>query len=284
MRPCRSLDACTYSAAQRAPAIRTSAACALAVGILALGVSTALSQAQARAAQVVQLQASFSPDVAGASTTITFGFTITPSNSRVPSPLRGVDLHLPAGLGIARNNLGTATCQPAALYAIGPQGCPANSRVGSGSALTEIPYGPEIVQEGASVFAFRGEDTNDDVTLLFFAEAYDPVYAAIVFPGRLMAGGGPFSASIDTEVPLIPSVPGGSNVSVVRFSSTFGPRGLRYEETVGTHTVYFTPRGVSVPRVCPHGGFPFAANVSFEDGSSQTVYAKAPCPASPSRR
>jgi hypothetical protein len=254
----------------------------LAVGALTLAL-TASGAPSAQAAQIVQLHAGFSPDTPGASTTIDFGFTISASDGGVPSPLRSLDLYLPAGIGLGRNNLGTAICKPSELYEAGPEGCPTNSHVGVGTALAEIPYGPEVVQEGASVYAFRGEDVHESLTILFFAEAFHPVFAALVFPGELMAGGGPFSASINAEVPLIPSVPGGPNVSVVRFQSTFGPHGLTYEETVGGHTVYFKPRGVSVPRSCPPGGYPFAASVSFEDGSQQTVSTTAPCPTAPAR-
>jgi hypothetical protein len=235
--------------------------------------------APARATQTVQLHTSFSPDTPGASTTITFSFTIAASDGGVPSPLLGLDLHLPAGLGIARNSLGLATCQPEGLYIEGPEGCPANSRVGFGSALAEIPYGPEIVRETASVYAYRGEsEHSEDITILFFTEALHPVFAALVFPGTLSAETGLYSASLDTEVPLIPSVPDGPNVSVVRFQSTFGPQNLIYSRTVDGRTVYFHPRGVSVPRSCPPGGYPFAADFRFEDGSAQTVHSTAPCP------
>jgi hypothetical protein len=233
----------------------------------------------AGASQTVHLIASFSPDRAGASTTVSFGFTVSGSEGRVPSPLRSIDLHLPAGIGLARNTLGTAICEPVDLYEVGPQGCPPNSRVGYGSALAEIPYGPTIVDESASVYAYRGETEDEHITILFFAEALYPVFAALVFPGEILEDSGLFGNRIHTEVPLIPSVPGGPNVSLVRFQSTFGPQDLTYSHTIRGRTVYFHPRGVSVPRTCPSGGFPFAADFSFEDGSQQTADTTVPCPA-----
>jgi hypothetical protein len=283
MPQCRSWGACTSKRVRflRGPAsavFSLVSICVVPLTLVMLLAMTLALPARAGAAQTAHLLASFSPDRAGASTTVRFGFTITGSEGQVPSPLRSVDLHLPAGLGLARNTLGTAICEPEDLYAIGPQGCPANSRVGYGSALAELPYGPMIVDESASVYAYRGENEHEHVTILFFTEALYPVFATLVFPGVLLEDSGPFSNRIDTEVPLIPSVPGGPNVSVVRFQSTFGPQNLIYHHIVNGRTVYFRPRGASVPRTCPPGGFPFAADFSFEDGSQQTVASTAPCP------
>ncbi len=230
------------------------------------------------AAQTAQLQTSFSPDRLGVSTTITFGFTIAGREGQVPSPMRSVDLHLPAGIGLASNTLGLAVCEPEALYKFGPRGCPVNSHVGYGSALAEIPYGPETVDESASIYAYRGETEGEHVTVLFFAEAFQPVFATLVFPGELVEDSGPFSTSIDTEVPLIPGVPGGPNVSLVRLQSTFGPHDLIYQHEVDGRIVNFHPRGVTVPSTCPRGGFPFAADFTFEDGSKLTAHSTAPCP------
>jgi hypothetical protein len=81
--------------------------------------------------QTVHLYASFSPDRSSAETTITFGFTIAGADGRVPSPLLGVNLHLPAGIGLGRTTLGTQVCEPEDLYEEGPEGCSDDSRLGS---------------------------------------------------------------------------------------------------------------------------------------------------------
>lgn len=245
---------------------------------LALCVGLALPAGVATASQTVRLFASFEPNRPGASTTITFGFRITSPKGRVPSPLQGIDLHLPGGIGIIRNTLGTAVCEPSLLYARGPGGCPANSVVGYGTAVAKVPYGPKVVQESASLHAYRGVSEGEDVTVLFFAEGWSPVFADLVFPGRLLEDRAPFSNRLDTQVPLVPSLPGGPNVSIVQFQSTFGPKNLLYEREVNGEIQYFRPRGVSVPLTCPSGGYPFAGDFSFEDGSHQTVKARAPCP------
>jgi hypothetical protein len=245
-------------------------------GALALCACLALPAA-AGASETVALHTNFSPDVPGASTTVTFGFTVHSPPGEVPSQLRNLDLHMPAGIGIARNTLGQAICEPTDLYVDGPEGCPANSRVGFGSATAEVPYGPEIVSETAHVYAYRGETEDEHTTVLFFAEGWYPVFADLVFPGHLLEDTGPFSGQIDTEVPIIPSLPGAADVSVVHLSSSFGPEGLTYYRLLAGREVAFKPRGVTVPSSCPHGGYPFAGEFTFQDGTHLTAHSTAPC-------
>ena len=249
------------------------------ITVLALVLCASLTlAASGQAAQKVNLFANFSPDRPGVSTTITFGFDISSTIAEeVPSPLLGVDLHLPGGIGLARNTLGTAICEPIYLYAHGPRGCPPNSQVGYGTALAEVPYGPRTVQEQASVHAYRGAAEGEHLTILFFAEGSTPVFADLVFPGQLLEDSMPFSGRINTRVPLVPSLPGGPNVSVVQFQSTFGPKGLLYEREVNGELEHFRPRGVTTPTRCPRGGYPFAGDFSFEDGSHVTVHTTVPC-------
>ncbi len=254
-----------------------------ALALLALCASLTLA-ASGQAAQKVNLFASFSPNRPATSTTITFGFDVSSTDGQVPSPLQGVDLHLPAGIGLARNTLGTAICEPIYLYAHGPRGCPANSQVGFGTALAEVPYGPRTVQEQASIHAFRGASEGEHLTILFFAEGLTPVFASLVFPGQLLEDNMPFSGRINTQVPLVPSLPGGPNVSVVQFQSTFGPKDLLYEREVNGEIEHFRPRGVTTPARCPRGGYPFAGDFSFEDGTHVTVHTTVPCAASAKSR
>ncbi|HEV3071981.1 MAG TPA: hypothetical protein VGY76_11220 [Solirubrobacteraceae bacterium] len=248
------------------------------VRALAVALCMALAlPASARASQSVNLFASFSPNKPRASTTITFGFTVVSPKGQVPSPLEGVDLHLPGGIGLARNTLGTAVCEPIYLFAHGPNGCPANSRIGYGLAVAAVPYGPLAVHEQATVDAYRGVSEGAHLTILFFAEGWTPVFADLVFPGQLLEDQAPYSGRIDTKVPLVPSLPGGPNVSVVRFQSTFGPKNLLYEREINGEIEHFHPRGVTVPATCPAGGYPFAGDFRFEDGTQITVHTSVPC-------
>jgi hypothetical protein len=239
------------------------------------------SPVAAQAAQRVRLVASFTPNRPGVSTTVTFGFAVTSSTTgRVPSPLEGIDLHLPGGIGLARNTLGTAICEPVHLFANGPTGCPRDSEVGYGTALAEVPYGPMSVREKASVYAYRGASEEEHITILFFVEGWTPVFADLVFPGQLLEDSAPYGGRLNTQVPLVPSLPGGPNVSIVRFQSTFGPKNLLYDREVNGEMVYFHPLGVTIPERCPRRGYPFAGDFSFEDGSKVTVHTNVPCAAS----
>jgi hypothetical protein len=266
------------------PALCLRAPLALCLGaLLALCVGLTLPRS-AQAAQKVDLFASFDPNHPGVSTTITFGFDIASTDGQVPSPLSGVDLHLPGGIGLARNTLGTAICEPIYLYTHGPNGCPSNSEVGFGTALAEVPYGPLAVHEQASVHAYRGASEAEHLTILFFVEGSTPVFASLVFPGQLLEDSNPFSGRINTQVPLVPSLPGGPNVSVVRFQSTFGPKNLVYVREANGELEDFHPRGVTIPSRCPPGGYPFAGDFSFEDNSHVTVHTSVPCATSAKSR
>lgn len=239
----------------------------------------AVAPAPAGAAQSVRLRTAFSPDRLGVSTTISFAFAIDGAGGTVPSPVTRVDLHLPAGIGLASTTLGLAVCEPELLLLNGPRGCPSNSRIGYGKAVAEVPYGPEVVkEENVSVNAYFGRQEGEHLTVLFFAEGWEPVYAAAVFPGQLAEQTGIYGGSLDTTVPLIASVPEGPDVSVTRFSSTIGPRNITYYHRVHGRLRPFHPRGVSVPARCPRGGFPFAADFAFQDGTQYTAHATAPCP------
>ena len=70
----------------------------------------------------------------------------------------------------------------------------------------------------------------------------------------------------------------GPVVSIVSVTSTIGPAHLTYYKRVHGKRVAFSPRGVSVPERCPHGGFRFAASFGFQDGSSTSATTTVPCP------
>jgi hypothetical protein len=67
-------------------------------------------------------------------------------------------------------------------------------------------------------------------------------------------------------VPLVASLPEGPAVAVVRVHVTLGGRLTYYERAHGKLLAYH-PRGIVLPRRCPHGGFRFAANFGFLDGT-----------------
>jgi hypothetical protein len=232
----------------------------------------------ARAAQTVNLETSFRPNRLGARTTIEFGFQVHNTVSRqAPSPVTEVDLHLPAGLGLATSTLGLANCDPLALIA-GVSGCPANARIGFGSALVAVPAQGEPIEEQGSLTALVGPPNSEHLEVLFYAEGHTPVFAQLVFPGHLLDDNAPFSGRLDTAIPLIPTWPGGPDVAVTSMTSTIGPRGLTYYRHVHGRIVPFHPRGIVVPKHCPHGGFPFRVDLTFMDGTHQSATSSVSCP------
>jgi len=227
------------------------------------------------------LSASFDPDVLGAATTITFSFHLSTSEGVAPPPLTSMDLQMPAGMNYTTTTLGLALCQPAALQAQGLAGCPPNSRLGYGSAYVEVPFGTGAGHEIPEIQAVAGPSTTGNLAVLFYANGLYPVSAQLTFGGEVLPDNGRFGSQLAANVPLVTSVPGGPDVSIVNVKTTIGPSHLTYYKHVHGRLVPFKPRGVSVPERCPHGGFPFAANFSFQDGSRANAQVTVPCPRRP---
>jgi hypothetical protein len=224
------------------------------------------------------MAASFAPDKLGAPTTITFSLNLTTTEGVAPPPLTRMDLRMPAGISYTNTTLGLALCQPAVLLAQGPAGCPANSRLGYGTARVEVPFGTGAGHEVPEIQAVAGPSTSGNMVVLFYANGLYPVSAQLAFAGEVLPDSGRFGSQLATEVPLVTSVPGGPDVSIVNVQTTIGPKHLTYYKHVHGRLVPFSPRGVSVPEHCPRGGFPFAAAFTFQDGSQTSAQTTVPCP------
>jgi hypothetical protein len=247
--------------------------------LCSLSLAAALAPAVALAvSEHATLQASFSPDRLGAPTTIAFSFHLATSEGAAPPPLTGLDLQMPAGMNYTTTTLGLAICQPAALAAKGLAGCPANSRLGYGSAYVEVPFGTGSGHEIPEIQAVSGPSPYGNLTVLFYANGLYPVSAQLAFSGEVLPDSGRFGSQLATTVPLVTSVPGGANVSILSVTSTIGPSHLTYYRHLHGRLAPFHPRGVAIPERCPRGGFPFAADFSFQDGSSTTATTTVPCP------
>jgi hypothetical protein len=253
---------------------RLAAAAALSVALLCALAPTA---AQATS-ELASLNASFAPDRLGAPTTITFGFHLSTSEGTAPPPLTGLDLRMPAGMNYTTTTLGLAICQPAALLVKGLSGCSPNSRLGYGTAYVEVPFGTGAGHEIPEIQAISGPSPNGNLVVLFYANGLYPVDAQLEFSGEVLPDAGRFGSQLAATVPLVQSVPGGPNVSIVSVTSTIGPSHLTYYKHVHGRRVSFHPRGVSVPERCPRGGFPFAAEFSFQDQSRTSAQTTVPCP------
>jgi hypothetical protein len=238
----------------------------------------------AQAAPSAKLHVGFIPERLGQSTTLEFNAQIAVPDGRVPPPLTELDVNYPGSLGVAVGELGLATCSKKRLEALGAEGCPADSRMGEGSATAEIPIGPDILQETAKVAILRAPEQEGHLALLIYATGEEPVSAQIAFPGLLLSSPPPYGASIHINVPLVPSLPNGPDVSVVRIHATLGPLGLTYYENIHGKRIAYKPTGILLPHKCPRSGFAFSATFAFLDGSHTTSNTSVPCPARNVRR
>jgi hypothetical protein len=252
------------------------------LGALAALTAALLSGLAPTAAHAVSerasLHASFSPDRLGAPTTISFGFHVETVEGTAPPPMTKLDLRMPAGISYTTTTLGLAICQPQALLEHGIAGCPPNSRLGFGSALVEVPFGVGTGHEIPEIQALAGPSPGGNLVVLFYANGLFPVSAQLVFQGEVLAASGAYGTQLAATVPLVTSVPGGPDVSIVSVNTTIGPSHLTYYRHLHGRLVAFHPKGVSVPERCPRGGFPFAAEFIFLDGSQASAQTTVPCP------
>jgi hypothetical protein len=246
---------------------------ARAASALSLVLAVLCAAAPAAAAPQVTLSTLFEPDRLGESTTIHWGFTISE-----PAPLRSLELRLPAGMGFAASSLGLEECQPALLAHAGPEGCPADSRLGFGTALAEVPA-ETPVRERANVTALLGPSEGENMTVLFFVDGRWPANREIILTGHMLHIASPRGATLLTEVPPLPVWPAGPDIGLMRFSSTIGPDRLTYYRRVGHRIVAFKPRGLTLPKRCPRGGFPVGASFTWWTlAGTATATTRVPCP------
>jgi hypothetical protein len=234
--------------------------------------------ATATATQSVKLDPSFTPYRLGAAATIDLDLQIQAPPGQIPSALTEVEVRYPRNLGFALSGLGLAVCSPQMLEQTGASGCPTNSIMGRGSATAELRFGPQIVTENASISIARAPDQEGHIALLLYASGPSPVNTQILSPAQLLTTAPPFGGRLNMQLPIIPSVPGAADVAIVSLNVTIGPQGLTYYERTEGATLAYTPKGILLPKACPHGGFPFAATFSFLDGSRPQAWAMLPCP------
>jgi hypothetical protein len=231
--------------------------------------------ASAAASPSVRLGASFTPYRLGGRTTIGFAFQISGSGGQLPSALTDVDIRYPENLGIVLSGLGLADCTQVLLQ---NSGCPPNSTMGYGSTLAEMRFGQETVEERARITIARAEDEEGHIALLLYAVGPSPVDTQILSPAQLVPAAAPFGGRLNIELPLVPSVPGAPDVAIVQMHATLGPLGVTYIHQVAGEQFSYTPKGILLPDACPRGGFRFAAEFTFLDGSHPTARTTVPCP------
>jgi len=224
----------------------------------------------ALASPTARMSALFTPERLGAPTTVSFAFSVHDGGG-APAPLSGVSLSYPRGLGLATSDLGVMACQPSQLEMFGPDGCPADSRMGGGSAIVEIAFGPHLVRETVELTLLAGPSPDGYLHMLVYASGAFPVEADVLMTSVLLPG------HLSITVPPIPSLPAAPYVALAEMHITLGGN-LTYYETVRGRRIPYHPAGVGLPSSCPRGGFPFAATFAFIDGASASAHAAVACP------
>lgn len=228
------------------------------------------------ASQSATLDVALRPERLGGRTTIQFSFHIAPHGEQIPSPLTSVNLFYPKNIGLVTSGLGLETCTPIQLEVL--HRCPPDSLMGYGKALIEMPFGPKVISEGGRITAWMAPVEEGHLALLFYAKAQTPVLSEAIFAAQLLGAPSPYGGVLAIDVPLIPTLPEAPDASVVDMTSTIGPMNVTYYAWFGGKYTPYHPNGLRLPERCPHGGFPFAAEFSFLDGSQTHVETRVPCP------
>jgi hypothetical protein len=237
--------------------------------------------ASARASETASLKVAFAPYRLGHSTTLKIALKlgVAGSPNGLPPPATRFDMKIPPDMELIGSSLGLAICSPSTLLASGVEGCSPNARLGFGSAQIEVPVGPEPVPELAGIEAEMGPPAGEQVGVLLYAEAGAPVAAQLIFPGVLFEGGAA-GQSLNTSVPLIPTLPGAPDISLVSLNLSLGPDRLTYYEQVHGMTRAYRPQGIALPARCPRGGFRFVSDIGFQDGTTVRASSTVACPSS----
>jgi hypothetical protein len=192
-----------------------------------------------------------------------------------PPPLIHVNVFLPKFTKL--HPQGFPTCPVADLEPSGPgpSACPKGSAAGPiGHVLGEVAFGKEIVPEEATIESFYKPGGGIE----FFTAGHSPVSLELLAKGRFvnLNGAGGFGPELETEVPLVETVPGAQDASALKIVVEAGSAYRTHGKVLYYGTV--PPKGK-----CPKGGFKGKAEFTFAGlgGLSQTtvpVNVTAPCP------
>jgi len=219
----------------------------------------------AQAATTASITPSFAPNRLGAATAFTLRIAYADQQDPVPEPVSHAVVHLPAGLGIDLRGIGI--CPSSRLEKQAGRGCPASSRVGSGSSLAGAHLGATNLNETAALTAWRGPNRGGRPTLEIRGQGLTPLEESVVVVGVLEPDSAPYGQKLVMTVPPIPTLPLEPNASILRFALTVG-------SAHGGHGGGL----IRVPHRCPAGGFPFAADFAYAGGSTSTSTATVRCP------
>ncbi|HXC24160.1 MAG TPA: hypothetical protein VNU28_06215 [Solirubrobacteraceae bacterium] len=259
------LGTLVMSTALAAPASALSASAPLVAPASAFDVSTPLSPTPTGTSATIT--PTLSADRLRARVSLTIGVHFSGGELGVPSPLRHAVLRLPAGMSLEVPSL--RACSGARLQARGLSGCPARSRLGAGKALVEARAGSQTILEKVALWAFIGPPQNLQPTFEILALGYTPLQERVVLGGTVLSGSAPYGEALEMSIPPIATLPGSPEASILAFSLTVGAgqagRGRDRD-------------AILTPPTCPPGGFPFAADFTYADGTGSETLARIPCP------
>jgi len=244
------------------------AACAVLVAVIGCAAPAAPALAETAAGAATETSAtiapSLSPDRLGAKAELTFTVDFAGGELGVPVPVQRAVLKFPAGLSLDIPVL--RSCSAARLQISGPSGCPAQSQIGTGNAVAEVYLGTQLTVERVTLWAFLGPLRNFEPTVEIFGEGYAPLGEQVLLTASALVNRAPYGEGLTMSIPPLPTVPFGSNASILRFSLAIGASRRR------------NANAVLVPSRCPAGGFPFAAEFTYAGGSTGSAFATVPCP------
>ncbi len=204
-------------------------------------------------------------NILGAGTEVEVQSTITGTEyGGFPSPLVLLTIDSPAGTKV--DSHGFATCAQAVLEADGPEGCPKKSSAGPvGEGLGIVSFGHEQVREKVSIQGFFAPGN----ALIFFVDGTTPTSLEIIEKAHWVSGSAPFGPEAIVELPLVETVPGALDASILSFKVTIGAAYKKGKKTISY---------ITLPKKCPRAGFLIESEFKFDSGESTTVTYKPPCP------
>ena len=158
--------------------------------------------------------------------------------------------------------------------------------MGQGTAIGEVPFPNETIQESAETFIFMRPFENGQISLALYVEAHSPLAQQLAFPATIVPAPSPYAAAISINLPIVRVLPEFPPVSITSFQSTIGPEGITYYHHTRHKYLAYQPKGIYTPRTCPimfgvvpqRFGFPFAAQFTFSDNTQRTVLTRVRCP------
>jgi hypothetical protein len=181
-----------------------------------------------------------------------------------PSPLVGLTIYSPRGVQLAPKGFGS--CAPSVLMADGSMGCPKSSRAGpTGEGLGVVSFGGERVNEKVSIQSFFAPSGG----LTFYVIGRTPAFFEILEKGYWTTASAPYGPELVVEVPLVESVPGADDASILSFKVKVG---AAYKQ--GKRMVSY----ITLPNSCPKAGAPLKAELKFMNGETVTSAYRQPCP------